>query len=66
MEMFFSLGFEPNATWSKLEMTQEKPVSLTIKREDQTILVINIIAYSEYDSEVELMNNRKVICHEYA
>ena len=22
--------------------------------------------YSEYDSEVEMLNNRKVICHEYA
>ena len=28
--------------------------------------VINIIVYSEYDSEVEMLNIRKVICHEYA
>ena len=48
------------------EMTQEKPVSLTIKLRRPNNFVINIIAYSEYDSEVELMNNRKVICHEYA
>ena len=44
------------------EMTQEKPVSLTIKLRRANNFVINIIAYSEYDSEVELMNNRKVIC----
>ena len=48
------------------EMTQEKPVSLTIKLRRPNNFVINIIAYSKYDSEVELMNNRKVICHEYA
>ena len=42
------------------EMTQEKPVSLTIKLRRPNNFVINIIAYSEYDSEVELMNNRKL------
>ena len=43
------------------EMTQEKPVSLILHN-----FVINVIVYSEYDSEIEMMNNRKVICHEYA
>ena len=48
------------------EMTQEKPVSLILKLRRANNFVINVIVYSEYDSEVEMMNNRKVICHEYA
>ena len=48
------------------EMTQEKPVSLILKLRRANNFVINVIIYSEYDSEVEMLNNRKVICHEYA
>ena len=48
------------------EMTQEKPVSLMLKLRRANNFVINVIVYSEYNSEVEMMNNRKVICHEYA
>ena len=48
------------------EMTQEKPVSLILKLRRANDFVINVIVYSEYDSEIEMMNNRKVICHEYA
>ena len=48
------------------EMTQEKPVSLILKPRRANNFVINVIVYSEYDSEVEMMNNKKVICHEYA
>ena len=48
------------------EMTQEKPVSLILKLRRANNFVINVIVYSEYDSEVETSNNRKVICHEYA
>ena len=48
------------------EMTQEKPVSLILKLRRANNFVINVIVYSEYDSEVEMLNNRKVICHEYA
>ena len=48
------------------EMTQEKPVSLILKLRRANNFVINVIAHSEYDSEVEMLNNRKVICHEYA
>ena len=48
------------------EMTQEKPVSLSLKLRKANNFVINVIIYSEYDSEVEILNNRKVICHEYA
>ena len=47
-------------------MTQEKPVSLILKLRRANNFVINVIVYSEYDSEIEMMNNRKVICHEYA
>ena len=47
------------------EMTQEKPVSLILKLRRANNFVINVIVYSEYDSEVEMMDNRKVICHEY-
>ena len=47
------------------EMTQEKPVSLILKLRRANNFVINVIVYSEYDSEIEMMNNRKVICHEY-
>ena len=47
------------------EMTQEKPVSLILKLRRANNFVINVIVYSEYDSEVEMLNNRKVICHEY-
>ena len=48
------------------EMTQEKPVLLILKLRRANNFVINVIVYSEYDSEVEMLNNRKVICHEYA
>ena len=48
------------------EMTQEKPVLLILKLRRANNFVINVIVYPEYDSEVEMMNNRKVICHEYA
>ena len=48
------------------EMTQEKPVSLILKLRRANNFVINVIVYSEYHSEVEMLNNRKVICHEYA
>ena len=47
------------------EMTQEKPVSLILKLRRANNFVINVTVYSEYDSEIEMMNNRKVICHEY-
>ena len=47
------------------EMTQEKPVLLILKLRRANNFVINVIVYSEYDSEVEMLNNRKVICHEY-
>ena len=48
------------------EMTQEKPVLLILKLRRANNFVINVIVYSGYDSEVEMLNNRKVICHEYA
>ena len=48
------------------EMTQEKSVSLILKLRRVNNFVINVTVYSEYDSEVEMLNNRKVICHEYA
>ena len=48
------------------EMTQEKPVLLILKLRRANNFVINVIVYSEYDSEIEILNNRKVICHEYA
>ena len=48
------------------EMIQEKPVSLILKLRRANNFVINVIVYSEYNSEVEMMNNRKVIFHEYA
>ena len=50
------------------QMTQEKPVLLILKLRRANNFVINVIhvVYSEYDSEVEMLNNRKVICHEYA
>ena len=48
------------------EMTQEKPVLLILKLRRAKNFVINVIVYSEYDSEIEILNNRKVICHEYA
>ena len=48
------------------EMTQEKPVSLILKLRRANNFVINVIVYSECNSEVEMLNNRKVICHEYA
>ena len=48
------------------EMTKEKPVSLILKLRRANNFVINVIVYSEYDSEIEMLNNRKVVCHEYA
>ena len=48
------------------EMTQEKPLSLILKLRRANNCVINVIVYSEYNSEIEILNYRKVICHEYA
>ena len=47
-------------------ITQEKPVLLILKLRRANNFVINVIVYCEYTSEVEMLNNRKVICHEYA
>ena len=41
-------------------------MSLILKLRRANNFVVNVIVYSEYDSEVEMLNNRKVICHEYA
>ena len=41
-------------------------MSLILKLRSANNFVINVIVYSEYDSEIEMMNNGKVICHEYA
>ena len=43
------------------EMTQEKPLSLILKLRRANNFVINVIVYCEYN-----LDNRKVICHEYA
>ena len=48
------------------EMTQEKPLLLILKLRRANDFVINAIDYCEYVSEIEILNNRKVICHEYA
>ena len=48
------------------EMTQEKPVLLILKLRRANNYVINVIVYSECDSEVEMLNNRKVFFHKYA
>ena len=48
------------------EMTQEMPLSLYLKLRAGHGFVINVIVYCEYNSEIEILNNRKVICHEYA
>ena len=48
------------------EMTQERPLSLISKLRRANNFVINIVVYCEYDSEIEILNNRKVFCHEYA
>ena len=48
------------------EMTQEKPVLLILKLRRANNFAVTVIVYSEYDSKVEMLNNRKVICHEYA
>ena len=48
------------------EMTQEKPVLLILKLRRVNNFVINVIVYSEYNSEVEILNNKKIVCHEYA
>ena len=50
----------------RFEMTQEKSVSLILKLRRANNFAINVIVYSEYNSETEMLNDRKVICHEYA
>ena len=67
MEMFFlAWDLSQMPSGQSFEMTQEKPVLLILKLRRANNFVINVIVYSEYDSEIEMMNNRKVICHEYA
>ena len=67
MEMFFlAWDLSQIPPGQSFEMTQDKPVLLILKLRRANNFVINVIVYSEYDSDVEVMNNRKVICHEYA
>ena len=67
MEMFFiAWDLSQMPLGQSFEMTQEKSVLLKLKLRRASNFVINVIVYSEYDSEVEMLNNRKVICHEYA
>ena len=48
------------------EMTQERPLSPILKLRRANNFVKNVIIYCEYDSKVDILNNRNVICHEYA
>ena len=64
--VFLSWDLSQMPPGQSFEMTQVKPVSLILKLRRANSFVINVIVYSEYDSEVEMLNNRKVICHEYA
>ena len=48
------------------EMTQEKSSSLILKLRRANNFVVSVMVYCEYDSEIDILNNRKVICHEYA
>ena len=48
------------------EMAQEKLLSLILKLRRANNFVINVIVHCEYNSEIEILNNRQVICHEYA
>ena len=66
MEIFLAWDLSQMSPGQSFEMTQEKPVSLILKLRRANNFVTNVIVYSEYDSEVEMSNNRKVICHEYA
>ena len=42
------------------EMTQEKPLSLILKLRRANNFAINVIVYSEYNSQIEMMNNRNL------
>ena len=64
--MFFGWNLSQMPPGQSFEMTQEKPLSLILKLRRANNFVINIIVYCECDSEIEILNNRKVICHEYA
>ena len=48
------------------EMTQENPMLLILKPRRANNFVINVIVYCEYNFEIEILNNSKVISHEYA
>ena len=64
--LFLAWDLSQMPSGQSFEMIQEKPVSLILKLRRANNFVINVIVYSEYNSEVEILNNRKVICHEYA
>ena len=48
------------------EMTQEMPLSLYLKLRAGHGFVTNVKVYCKYDLEIEILNNKKIICHEYA
>ena len=64
--VFLAWDLSQMSPGQSFEMTQEKPVLLILKLRRANNFVINVIVYSEYDSEIEMLNNREVICHEYA
>ena len=64
--VFLAWDLSQMSPGQSFEMTQEKPVSLILKLRRANNFVINVIVYSEYNSEIEMLNNRKVSCYEYA
>ena len=66
----FILGFDLTGTLSppglNFEVTKEYNMSLVIDTSEELDEAVNVIIYAEYDSEIEILSNKKVIKHDYA
>ena len=61
----FDLSGSQTPPGESFEMTQEKTVELK-KLANAQAFIINVLIYAEYDAEIEILSNRRVVWHDYA
>ena len=54
----FDLSGSQTPPGESFEMTQEKTVELILKLANPQAFVINVLIYAEYDTEIEILNDR--------
>ena len=62
----FDLSGSQTPPGESFEMTQEKTVELILKLANTQAFIINVLIYAEYNAEIEILSNRRVVQHDYA